>query len=64
MAEEEVFLLKAVVDSYTKYSNPAHKEALDLASLKMKEYLGLASIPADKVAFLKNIIKDYIVLTR
>lgn len=62
--EDDMITLKQTVERYVKYKNPAHTEALHLASDRMRELLGLTEEQGDEVAFLRTIIKDYIVLTR
>lgn len=62
--EDDIVLIKQSLDRFTKYNNEAHRKVLLDICEKMKEQLGLDAIPADKVRFLRTIIKDYIVLTR
>lgn len=63
-SEEEMLLVKSALERYTKYKNPAHKEALLELSQRMAEFLGLEKVPKNKIEFLRTLIKDFIVLTR
>ncbi len=62
--ESDMLLIKAVIERTKKYNNTAHKEALDMLVQKMREVLNITEIPKDKIAFLKTLLNDYIVLTR
>lgn len=62
--EEDIILIKQVLDRNRKYNNDAHHDALvDLANI-MANKLDVTPVPSDKVTFLRTLIKDYIVLTR
>lgn len=62
--EDDMITLKQTVERYVLYKNTAHAEALHLACKRISDLLGLPEVPNDEVAFLRTIIKDYIVLTR
>lgn len=62
--EEEVIVIKQVLDRVKKYNNKASQEALDMLVDKLQEVLRIKKEEKSKVAFLNTIIKDYIVLTR
>lgn len=62
--ESDMLLIKSVIERTKKYNNIAHKEALDLLVNKMKTLLNISETPKDKIAFLKTLLNDYIVLTR
>jgi uncharacterized RDD family membrane protein YckC len=62
--EEDIILIKQVLERNKKYNNDAHHDAMvDLANI-MASKLEIAPVPSDKVTFLRTLIKDYIVLTR
>ncbi|MDW7694761.1 RDD family protein [Flammeovirgaceae bacterium SG7u.111] len=61
---EDMLLIKRVIDRALKYKNGAHSEALVLMTEKVAENLGIPTPKSDKMGFLKTVIKDYIVLTR
>ena len=62
--EEEIILIKEVLDRVAKYPNTAHKMALKSLVDKVKERLDLEQAPLNQTKFLKTVIKDYVVLTR
>lgn len=62
--EQEMLLLKEVLDKSRKYKNTAHYQALNEACEAMKQRLGLELVPPDKTEFLRTIIKDYVALSR
>ena len=62
--EEQMLLVKEVLDRYLKYRNTAHREALEMTAAKLAEQLGLEKIPDDLVEFLKRVIKDYVAVSR
>ncbi len=62
--EEEMLLVKKVIDRSKKYPNKAHQEQLNsLADILCTE-LGLSKKPVNKQEFLRKLLQDYIVLTR
>ncbi len=64
LSESDMLLIKSVIERTKKYNNTAHKEALDMLVQKLRDVLDIAEIPKDKIAFLKTLLNDYIVLTR
>lgn len=64
MSEDDMLLVKTVIERARKYPNPAHLEAVDMAVRHIVEKLGLSSMPVNKADFLRTVLKDYIVLTR
>ena len=64
LEEEEVIVIKQVLDRYKHYKNDASQETLDALIERLKTVLRIQKIEEDKVAFLNTLIKDYIVLTR
>jgi len=62
--ESDMLLIKSVIERTKKYNNTAHKEALDMLVQKLRIVLDISETPKDKIAFLKTLLNDYIVLTR
>ncbi|MFN6943336.1 MAG: RDD family protein [Cytophagaceae bacterium] len=62
--EEDMLLLKTVIDRTKKYRNPAHQEALNMMAHKVKNELDLKELPKNRVAFLETVLKDYVIMTR
>jgi uncharacterized RDD family membrane protein YckC len=62
--ESEMLLVKSVVDRYRKFGNKAHQQALNETVQSIMSRLKIESEPKNKVEFLNQVIKDYIVLTR
>ncbi|MCI5080137.1 MAG: RDD family protein [Saprospiraceae bacterium] len=63
-SEEDMLLIKNVVTRYRTYRNKAHAEAIDQLVNRVSGLLDIEQPPADKIEFLKTLIRDYIVLTR
>lgn len=63
-SEEEMILLKEVMDRAARHRNRAHNEALALACSKAAEKLSLSQVPANHLAFLRDLITDYVALSR
>lgn len=64
LSEEDMLLVKTILSRYQKYPNAAHRETMDLLVKKVAGILDIREQPADQGAFLKTLLKDYIVLTR
>ncbi len=62
--ENEILLMKEVLDRVAKYPNVAHKMALNNLVTKVKDRLSLDKAPLNNSKFLQTVIKDYVVLTR
>lgn len=63
-SEADMLLLKEVMDRYNRYRNIAHTEALNEAITIVKEKLNIPEMPADKIQFIRTLIKDYVALSR
>ena len=61
--EQEMILVKTILDRVKKHPNPAHLNALDALVNKIIIELDVPK-PKDKILFLNTLLKDYIVLTR
>ncbi|MEW6470061.1 MAG: RDD family protein [Bacteroidota bacterium] len=64
VSEEDMLLVKHVLERFQKFSNNAHKQALIETAEAMARQLHLDKAPNNKVEFLKVLLRDYIVLTR
>jgi len=62
--ESDIVMIKQTIERYQQYRNNAHSEAIHELTDKLCEKLDVAERPSDAVAFLRTLIKDYIVLTR
>jgi uncharacterized RDD family membrane protein YckC len=63
-SEQDMLLLKSILEQFQKHKNAAHWNAVLAASEKMQEFMGLQELPQDRLLFLRTLIKDYVVLTR
>lgn len=64
LTEKDVILIKSFISRYEKYRYPVYREMLDEVVEHLASTLEIANPPSDKIAFLKTLIRDYIVLTR
>ena len=62
--DDDMLLVKNTLDRLKKYPNDKHKEVAKELVVKVAEKLNVAPPEKKKVAFLKNVLQDYIVLTR
>lgn len=63
-SEDEMLTIKALIDRYSKYRNPAHANLVVDSANRCAAVMGISDVPENKVEFLKTILRDYIVLTR
>ena len=64
VSEEDMLLVKNVLERYQKFKNPAHRNAIIDTADEMAKLIRLEKAPNNKVEFLKVLLRDYIVLTR
>ena len=64
LSEKDMLLIKTIISRYRKYRNKAHQEVIDELVENLIFQLDIAVQPRDKIAFLKTLVRDYIVLTR
>jgi uncharacterized RDD family membrane protein YckC len=62
-SEEQMLVLKNTIDRSVSYPNDAHKEAIILLSKQVAAKMNIA-VPQKKLEFLKQVLKDYVILTR
>jgi uncharacterized RDD family membrane protein YckC len=64
LTEEDMIFIKTVLTRVARYPNAAHEAVvIDLVSHLMP-LLGLEKTPANRLDFLKTVLRDYVVLTR
>lgn len=63
LSEEDMLLIKNIIGRYRDHQNFAHEQAVLKLCKRLSEILDI-QVPANKIEFLKTLIKDYIVLTR
>lgn len=62
--DEDMLLVKNAISQYRKYPNDAHKNLVIQLADKVGEELNLSTPPEKKLTFLRDVLQDYIVLTR
>jgi uncharacterized RDD family membrane protein YckC len=63
--DDDMLLVKAVLDRYKKYQNPAHEAAVRELATRIAEQIDLPREKVkDDIGFLRKVLQDYIVLTR
>lgn len=62
--ESEMLLIKEALDRHSQFPNQAHQTAVSTLAAKASTRLGLNGAPQDEAAFLKTLLRDYVVLTR
>jgi len=61
--EDQMLVLKSTLDRYQKFKNDAHTDAVELLTSKVAAGMDVP-VPKKKVEFLKQVLKDYVILTR
>lgn len=64
LAEQEVVLIKDILDRHRKDKNENSRKAVLLLSHKVAQNIGVNIKGLNKETFLKNIIKDYVSMSR
>jgi uncharacterized RDD family membrane protein YckC len=64
LSEKDMLLIKTIISRYRKHRNKAHQELINDLVKNLMQQLDIVEPPRDKIAFLKTLIRDYIVLTR
>ncbi len=62
--ESDMLLVKSAITRYQAIGNAAHRAVVHELSDHLRELLHIEEEPKDRIAFLKTLIRDYIVLTR
>ncbi|GAB4491421.1 MAG: hypothetical protein OHK0019_11620 [Saprospiraceae bacterium] len=64
LSERDMIFIKNVLGRRQKYPNRAHEEVLEDLVTHLMPLLGIEQRPANRLEFLKTLLRDYIVLTR
>jgi uncharacterized RDD family membrane protein YckC len=64
LAESDMIFIKNVLTRYKAYPNVAHENVIEDLVTHLMPVLKINQRPADRVEFLKTLLRDYIVLTR
>ncbi len=64
LSDEDVIVLKKLIQRNKTYNNQAHHEAFNLAVIRLVDLLELNQAPKNKEEFINNVISEYILLTR
>lgn len=62
--DDDMIIVKNTISRYKKYPNPAHKAVVVELAENLSVLLKLSEVPQKKISFLKDILQDYVVLTR
>ena len=62
--EKDILQVKDTLKRLERYKNDAHRKTFIKMVQRLAKLLEIKEIPRDRVAFVKTIIRDYIVLTR
>lgn len=62
-SEEQMLVLKSTIDRYQKYPNEAHTQAIIVLCKQVAFKMDITE-PKKKLEFLKQVLKDYVILTR
>ncbi len=62
--DKDMLLIKDVLDRNSKFKNRSTRKALSSLANKLEEDLHVKVNEGDKRAFLENVLKDYVTLTR
>lgn len=63
-SEQDMLFVKQALDRFKSFHNTAHEDAITMLADKMAVQLELSELPENKVAFLKTLLNDYVVLSR
>jgi uncharacterized RDD family membrane protein YckC len=64
LTEKDMLFIKSVIVRTDKYRNAAHDHAVIELTEHLRERLNIEKIPAERLDFLRTLLKDYVVLTR
>jgi len=64
LSEQDMLVVKSIVSRNQKHPNTAHRQAALKAAQHIAQILDIQELPRDPVAFLRTLLRDYIVLTR
>ncbi|MBK6933474.1 MAG: RDD family protein [Saprospirales bacterium] len=64
LSERDMIFIKTTLSRLQRYPNPAHEEAVEHLVSHLMPILDIQKRPANRIDFLKTLLRDYIVLTR
>lgn len=64
LSERDMLTVKNALARYQAHSNRAHLLVLKALSDRLADLLGITERPADPLVFLKQLLRDFVVLTR
>lgn len=62
--EDEMLMAMEVLDRARRHPNPTNRALLSDLSAKLGQELAMSAVPADKDRFVRQVIRDYVLLTR
>lgn len=62
--DEDMLLIKNAIERVRLYPNEKHKDLVRMLTVKVCEMLNLEVPEKDKIAFLRQVLQEYIILTR
>lgn len=63
LSEDEMMVVKEVIDRYKKFKNDGHKDAVNELVDRLEELLQIKR-SGNKIDFLNTLIRDFVILTR
>jgi uncharacterized RDD family membrane protein YckC len=64
LTERDMIFIKNVLSRRQRYANQAHDEVVEDLVTHLMPLIGVEQRPANRLEFLKTLLRDYIVLTR
>jgi uncharacterized RDD family membrane protein YckC len=64
LSESDMILIKNALSRLQEHNNDGHRQAIFTLAQRACEVLNIDPLPADRVLFLRTLLRDYIVLTR
>ena len=64
LSEKDMLVLKNTLDRYQQFGNRAHLQVLEELGDRLSVLLEIRDRPADPLVFLKQLLRDFVVLTR
>ena len=64
LSERDMLTVKNALARYQEHSNRAHLLALEALGDRLADLLGIKDRPSDPIIFLKQLLRDFVVLTR
>ncbi len=64
LSESDMLIIKQILNRYQRHPNDAHRSILNDLVSRLCKQLDIQTPPANKIEFLKTLIRDFIVLTR